>query len=234
MEKMIMTAKGIYLLERIIRSCPPRMSNSGLEAKERLFALSKSGKNISIDYFLEELEIKDLSESVFGHFLGAAEHLGVSEINDQFVVEYFAGEFHSSEIARKMEEGDIRLMEEISSLFKWYVTVMHMLMPCHIENLSKLGFAVRYDNGEMNFTIKNLIPYGCDLFGYEKDDLVWVHLSSVIGKADKKLAEIALESQEKNVVFQKACRKIPKSGLDARVLIQYSHWAKEACKMFQK
>lgn len=232
--KKIITAEGIALFDRVIRSCPPRMSNSGLEAKAKLFALSKSGKNISVDYFLERLEIKDFSKSVFGHFFDVAEKLGVNEIDDRFVVEYFSGEFHSLEIAKKIEEGDIKLMEEISPLFKWYVTVMHMLMPCHIENLSESGFAVRYNNGEISFAIKNLIPYGCDLFGYEKNDLVWVHLSSVIGKADKKLAEIALESQEKNVVFQKACRKIPKGGLDVRALVQYSHWAKEACKMFQK
>ena len=83
-EKMKMTAEGLSLFERIIRSCPPRMSNSGLQAKERLFALSKSGKSIFVSDFLERLEIKDPSKSVFGHFFNTARKLGVDEIDEAF------------------------------------------------------------------------------------------------------------------------------------------------------
>lgn len=232
MEKMIMTAKGIYLLERIIRSCPPRMSNSGLEAKERLFALSKSGKSVFVSDFLERLEIEDLSKSVFGHFIDTAEELGVDKIDDRFVVEYFSGEFHSAEIARKVEEGDIELMKYITPLFKHYVTITHLLMPVSLEGLTENSFIAKYENEDMKINILSLVPYKEDLPVLEKNALVWMHLSSIIGIADRELAKVALESQRRNISFWQACQKVSKIGVDTEALIQYNVWAKKAFDLF--
>lgn len=233
MEKKIrITAKGLDLLERIIRSCPPRMSNSGLEAKRVLYDISKNGEAIFFDQFVRRLGITDLSGSVFGHFYEVASLVGVGEIDERFVVEYFSGEFHSSEIARKIERGDIELMKQVDPFYEWRVIVAHLLMPGFLEEVSETGFSVRYENGDISFIIGSLLPYGSDFLSFEKDMLVWVHLSSIIGRADPGLANVALESQKGNKLFREACTKVAKSGMDARALIQYSSWAKKACELF--
>jgi len=232
-KEMKITAKGLFLLERIIRSCPPRISNGGLGTKKMLFSLAKEKKDLFANDLLEKLQIKDFFGSVFSHFFGVAEELGVSKIDERFIVEYFSGEFHFSEITRKIEEGDIELMKYITPLFRHYVKITHLLMPVSIRGLVGNSFLVRYENGDMKFNILSLVPYKEDLPMFKKDTLVWMHLSSIVGIADKNLAEIALESQQRNASFWQACQKVSKIGIDTEALIQYNVWARDAFYLFQ-
>lgn len=236
MRKIRITPEGLTLFERVMRSCPPRASNGGQETKRLLYNLANEKKDLNVGEFLKKLNVMDLSGTVFGHFFGIAEKLGVNEIDEQFVVEYFSGEFHSAEIIRKVDEGaidvDMDLMKKIEPLYKWFVIVSHLLMPAYLLGFSETGFIVRYQNGERNFNIKNLIPFSGDFLVFEKETLVWTHLSSIIGKADEKLAKIALESQKKNEFFQEAYRKVSRNGINAEALIAYHVWAKKAHNLF--
>jgi hypothetical protein len=231
-QKMKITAKALVLLERIIRSCPPRMSNSGREAKNVLYKLSQRGEDLSWEDFLGELKIDNLSESVFGHFHNTAECMGVDEIDECFVVEYFSGEFHFKEIVRKIENNDVKLMEIIDPFARERISVAHLLRPGFLEDISGEGFSVRYENGDNSFITKNLFPYKADMSCFEKGSLVWIHLVSIIGLADRVMAKVALDSQEKNQPFIESCKPFLENGLDAGLLSTYSAWAENACGLF--
>jgi len=229
-KELYISERGMDLLERVIRSCPPEMTNGGLEAKKILFNLSRKKDPVKWSDLVATLPVEHFELSIFAHIQSIAEEKSVAEIDDLFIADYFGGSPHIDRVRGFVKYHDFSMTGDLHYEPKFLVS--HILLPVQIVDVSEHGFVGVY-HGNVDIIMKNLIPYVGESRLIEASATVLCHHSSIISVCSRyEVVDALMKAQFSSETFSSSCLGIKGAVIDHARMISFP-WAKQAQKLFR-
>ena len=232
MSKKKITVDGLFLLERVVRSCVPTPNNGGMASRDYLIELVKKGQEISYESFLKGFPSQICPVglyNVYDHLGSFASEKEVNEIDGEFVLNFFAGNQHIERAEYDVREE--KIAEIIGKRYALKDFVSHVLLPVIVTEKSKEFFCAKYVNGHLSFPLKNLVAFPEESYRIKVGDIVLVHYASIISSnIDYDMAQLIFAIQYENKEFMKACMAISNDGIDHQKMLHFA-WAKNLIKV---
>lgn len=228
MNGIIMKQRGLELLERIVRSCVPTLSNGGIEGKKYLALLVQKGKPVLFDDLVERIAKRSVLEKkydMYAHILEEAKRQKTKEIDKDFLMNFFACHPHIDRAASDIKEEGISeaMGEEYAN--KDYVS--HVLLPLTVTGIADGFVCAKYENKDISFEVKNLVPVPEEKAFIKPGIPVLSHYASVV-HTNVSIFEMQtlLKIQATHDGFMNACEKVSEKGIDHAKMIHFP-WAKK-------
>lgn len=220
--------KGLFFLERIVRSCVPTPNNGGMASREYLLKLAKKGEKIEFDSFRDEFPLVNSCPvglyNVYDHIREAAEKDGLTEIDEDFILDFFSGNYHIERASYDIREE--KIAEIVGKKYAVMDYVAHVLLPVTISEIRNDFFSATYSNGGCSFEIRSLVAFPEEKEKIKLGDFVLIHYASIVfAGVEKDVVSRMLAAQFKHDEFMNACKSISASGIDHSKMLHFP-WAK--------
>ncbi len=232
------TAAGIELLFRIIKSCPVEMSNGGQEIRDWLQTKALRRKSES---FLELLELaksasgNKCTDNVFEDIADYAK-MQRNDINEILLFRYFAGPHHQDRIYKSLLE---KCEEGMSHEYAAKMLIFHMLIPVELMAVDgdRVCAIYRNDFGNEDEFVSEVPLYDLGLFSFdcEKKPLMgdeWYTHYGMLVRPVKSEAEkdLVIHYNSEAPKFVHACKKVGIGGISVKNM----HFAKHVKMLCEK
>lgn len=228
MSGIIIGQSGLNLLERIVRSCVPTLSNGGIEGKKYLAMLVQKGETVPFNDLLEGIAKNSQlikKYDMYAHILEEAKAQKVREVDRNFLMNFFACHPHIDRASQDIK--DECIAEAISLEYAWKDYISHILLPLVVINTADGLVCAKYENKDISFEIKNLVPIPEEKSCIKPGIPILSHYASIVS-TDISIFEMGtlLKMQTTHDEFMDVCEKISEKGIDHAKMLHFP-WAKK-------
>lgn len=228
MNGIIIGQSGLNLLERIVRSCVPTLSNGGIEGKKYLAMLVQKGESIPFNYLLEGIAKNSRlikKYDMYEHIHEEAKAQKIKEIDRCFLINFFACHPHIDRASQDIK--DECIAEALGSEYAWKDYISHILLPLVVTNVADGLVCAKYENKDISFEIKNLVPIPEEKSCIKPGISILSHYASIVS-SDISVFEMGtiLKMQTMHDEFMDVCEKISEKGIDHTKMLHFP-WAKK-------
>lgn len=228
MNDMKLTSDGLFLLEKVVRSCVPTPTNGGMESREYLFSLVEKGLDVSVEDFKRSFPRKKCPTGLYDlydHIFEFASRKEVSLIDFMLIMEFFSGEEHIKKAWEDIEDEKIVEILGIDYATRDYVS--HVMMPVRIIDIKDGLFSVEYANDNVSFKSFDMVAFPEEQRKMHIGQWVLAHYASLlIADLDDQQVQFMLNLQKKSDNFMNACMSLKEKGIEHKKMLHFA-WAKK-------